>query len=87
MNAMIFTAVGLLVVAGCTRQTDVARHTVEEYRAEKTLRREVLTSCANDPGTFGNTPDCINAREAERLESTGSLRQSGPIGLDPPKRH
>ena len=38
--------------------------------------------CTNDPGTLSKTPDCINAQEAERLEGYGSLRNSGPIGLD-----
>jgi hypothetical protein len=80
-------AVFLLEVVGCTRQPDVARHTVEEYRADKTLRQDLFRKCANDPGTLAKTPDCINASEAERLESLGSLRKSGPIGLDDKKKH
>jgi hypothetical protein len=60
----------------------VARHTVAEYRADAQLRREVFTQCVNDPGTLGETPDCVNAREAERLEGRGSLRDLPPIGLD-----
>jgi hypothetical protein len=47
----------------------------------------VFKKCANDPGTLQNTPDCINARAAERLESLGSLRNSGPLGLDDKKQH
>jgi hypothetical protein len=80
-------ALGLLGVAGCTREADVAaRHTVDEYRANKSLRNEMFQACIHDPGTLGSTPDCINAREAERLESMGSLRDSGPIGLDQKKK-
>jgi hypothetical protein len=83
-----FLAAGVLLgVAGCTREADVARHTVEEYRADMRLRQETFKQCTNDPGTLGKTPDCINAQEAERLESYGSLRNSGPIGLDSKKRH
>lgn len=80
-------AAAILTVAGCTQKTDVARHTVEEYRADKTLRHEVFNQCANDPGTLRSTPDCVNAQEAERLESIGSLRDSGPIGLNAKKKH
>jgi hypothetical protein len=79
-------AVVLLSVVGCSREADVARHTVEDYRANKILRQEVFKRCVNDPGTLGTTADCINAREAERLESVGSLRDSGTIGLEPKKR-
>jgi hypothetical protein len=81
------TALVLVLLAGCSREADVARHTVEEYRADRTLRQEMFKKCANDPGTLGKTADCINAQEAERLESYGSLRNSGPIGLDAKKQH
>lgn len=86
MKINTLTAVVLFSVVGCTREADVARHTVQEYRANKILRQEVFKRCVNDPGSLGPTPDCINAREAERLESFGSLRDSGPIGLDSKKR-
>jgi len=33
------------------------------------------------PGTLGRTPDCINAREATRLEETRSVRALPPIEL------
>jgi hypothetical protein len=79
-------ALAILELAGCTREADVARHTVEDYRANKSLRQEVFQRCTNDPGTLGHTPDCVNAREAERLESYGSLRDSGPVGLDSRKK-
>jgi len=79
-------AVLILSAAGCTREAGVARHTVEDYRADKSLRQEMFKKCTNDPGTLRKTPDCINAQEAERLESYGSLRDSGPVGLDPKKK-
>jgi hypothetical protein len=84
----IYNLIALVLVgaAGCTREPDAAHHTVEQYRADKSLRQEVFGKCANNPGTLGSTPDCINAREAERLESYGSLRDSGPLGLDSKKK-
>jgi hypothetical protein len=79
-------ALVLIGAAGCTRESDTAHHTVEQYRADKSLRQEVFSKCANDPGTLGKAPDCINAREAQRLESYGTLRDSGPVGLDSKKK-
>ncbi len=68
-------------ITGCGEAPPVARHTVAEYRADKALRWEIFNQCVNDPGTLRETPDCVNAIEAERLESRGSLRKSAPIGL------
>jgi hypothetical protein len=79
-------ALVLLGAASCSREPDTAHHTVEQYRSDKSLRQEVFGKCTSDPGTLGKTPDCINAREAERLESYGTLRDSGPVGLDSKKK-
>jgi hypothetical protein len=78
--------IGVLAVfsaVACTQDADVARHTVEEYRADAELRREVFAACVSDPGTRAESADCVNAIEAERLESRGSLRDLPPVGLDP----
>lgn len=71
-----------LALGGCAPAPEVARHTVAEYRTDAEVRRTVVAQCAQDPGTYGGTPDCINALEAERLESRGRLRDQPPIGLD-----
>jgi hypothetical protein len=86
VNKNYLAVVLMLNAAGCTREADVAHHTVEDYRANKTLRQETFKKCTNDPGTLSKSPDCINAQEAERLESYGSLRDSGPVGLDSKKK-
>jgi hypothetical protein len=85
MRALI-SALVVFGAAACVPSADVARHTVEEYRADAELRREIFAACANDPGTSGESPDCINAIEAERLESRGSLRDLPPVGLEPDRR-
>ena len=77
--AVLATAGG----AACTREVNVARYTVAEYRANAPLRWEILTKCVNDPGTLGKSADCINAREAELLEARGSLRDKPSLGLRP----
>jgi hypothetical protein len=70
-------------IVGCTPAPDRARHSVEDYRKSEDLRRVELALCANDPGSRKNTPDCINVREAERIESIGSLKNLPPLQLPP----
>jgi hypothetical protein len=40
-----------------------------------------LARCQDDPGRQAGKPDCVNSREAERLESIGSLRELPPLQL------
>jgi hypothetical protein len=72
---------GAVAVSACSPSPDKARYTVAEYRADSALRHEALKHCLNDPGTLGKTPDCVNAREASRLEDTQSLRELPPVRL------
>lgn len=82
----LIAATAILGAVACTQDPNVARHTVEDYRTNDELRKEVFAQCVNDPGALGKSADCINAREAERLESIGSLRDLPPLGLDPNKK-
>lgn len=68
-------------VTACTPDVNVARHTVAEYRSNAALRHAVFGQCLENPGTLAQNADCINAREAERLESLKSLRDQAPLGL------
>jgi hypothetical protein len=86
VNINRLAILALLGFVGCSREAAVARHTVADYRADKSLRQQTFKQCTNDPGTLKATPDCINALEAERMESYGSLRDSGPLGLDSKKK-
>jgi len=83
MLVSVLLAMFIVTAVSCTPGTPVAEHTVSDYRADASLRREVFARCVDDPGGIGKTPDCVNAREAERLESHGSLREQAPVGLDP----
>lgn len=77
------TVAGLLA---CAPPPQAAQHTVAEYRANADLRREEFARCVNDPGGLGKTPDCINAREAQRIEDIGSVRDATPLQLPRPKK-
>ena len=58
---------------------------MDEYRKDRALLQQMLKRCAEDPGTLGNSADCINAREAARSVGVGSLRALKPLQL--PDRH
>jgi hypothetical protein len=73
--------VTVLGTAACAPAPDRARHTVAEYSKDGQLRRTEMAACTNDPGTLKDSPDCINAREAERSASVGSLRNLPPLRL------
>jgi hypothetical protein len=63
---------------------DQAQHDVAYYRRHADDRIRQLSSCANDPGALGHHPDCVNAREAERIEGIGSLQALPPMDLPGP---
>jgi len=83
--ALCAVGMALLALAACSREPPVATHTVADYRANADLRRDTFARCVNDPGTLGRTPDCINAREATRLEEMRSVRALPPVELPPTK--
>jgi hypothetical protein len=79
--------VTLTSTVGCAPAPDRASHTVDEYRHDALLREHAFARCANDPGSRDSLPDCINARQAERLEGVGSLRTLEPLKLPDPHAH
>jgi len=74
-----FAIVFGIAVAGCS--PDRARYTVDEYRADATLRHAQMERCKDDPGSLAKTPDCINARQAAVLEDRVRLRDMPPVRL------
>jgi hypothetical protein len=73
--------VTLTSAAGCA---PAPSHTVEEYRHDAKLRELTFARCAEDPVSRDLKPNCVNAREAERLEGVGSLRKLTPLELPNP---
>jgi hypothetical protein len=72
--------------AACAPSPDPMHQTVDYYVENREARQARLAECANDPGALGQTPDCINARQAAALESIGSLRDLPPMQLPTPPR-
>ena len=72
----------VLALAACSRAPGGAGTlTVDYYRAHAAERTATLSTCANDPGDLRDSPNCVNAREAARVEDVGSLRSLPPMGL------
>ena len=82
MKFMRHSALALVVAfaAGCVQKS---APTVEYFRAHKDERGVELVRCGNDAAGSKRDAACVNAREAERLESIGSLRDLPPAGLVP----
>jgi hypothetical protein len=74
-----------IALAGCSPER--ARYTVDEYRADATLRHAQMEKCKGDPGSLAKTPDCINARQAAALEDRVGLRDVPPVGLSEKSSH
>jgi hypothetical protein len=73
--------VTLSAVTACAPVPNRAQHSVGYYRAHPTALKVMLARCTNEPGTLDRTPGCVNAREAARLQSIGTLRGLAPMGL------
>jgi hypothetical protein len=80
---------GIVVTAcaavSCAPAPDHA-NTVTYYREHANEREAALKKCADDPGSLGRRPDCVNAREAARLEGIGSQRELPPLDLPTDKK-
>lgn len=83
------TCLGIVVTVGaavsCAPAPDRA-NTVPYYREHAEQRDAQLRRCADDPGSLGQQPDCVNAREAARLEGIGSQRELPPLHLPADKK-
>ncbi|MEQ1582281.1 MAG: EexN family lipoprotein [Steroidobacteraceae bacterium] len=73
-------------IAACSPATPESGRTVQDYVADASLRNATVQRCANDPGRLKDTPDCLNAQAAARIEGVGSLRNLPLLPLPPPVR-
>src|SRR5262245_4110259 len=83
MKLLAVLGIAALPMVGCVQRPTP---TVEYFRAHKEERVEQLARCTNDKARLNGEPACVNAREAERIESVGSLRDLPGVGLAPAKR-
>lgn len=50
--------------------------TVDYYLANKADRQKAITDCDNNPGELAETPNCINAWEADRKALTQGINDA-----------
>ena len=86
LRSAMLAAAAVAELVACAPAPQTAQHTVAEYRANAHLRREEFARCANDPGGLGKTPDCVNSREAQRIEDIGSARDAPSLDLQKPAK-
>lgn len=55
-------------------------HDVHYYLDNPDERRAVIAECDNDPGSLGDTSNCINAYEADEEDMNRSIRDA--LGQD-----
>lgn len=77
-----FATVLALVTAGCGSSSAPAR-TVSYFQAHAEEREAVFKRCADDPGTLGKTPECVNASQAEAIAGIGSFSHLTPMHFPP----
>lgn len=72
----VIVALASVVLTGCIDDTPETGpvQTVDWYQAHDDERQATLEVCANNPGELKDDSNCINAREAERMLSSGEPR-------------
>ena len=79
---LCFATVLPLIAVGCGPAAGPAR-TVSYFQAHPKEREAVFKRCADDPGTLGETPECVNAERAEEIAGIGSFSQLPPMQFPP----
>jgi hypothetical protein len=74
----------VLVVAGCSPEEPV--RTVSWFREHPEERKAILARCSDDPGHLRQTPNCVNASQAEGQESIGHWKDLPPLDLPLPEK-
>jgi hypothetical protein len=72
----------LAVLAGCAESSEPAR-SVSYYQEHPEERQAMVQRCADDPGSLGAQPNCVNAKRATAIEDIGSFKDLPPMELTP----
>lgn len=67
----VLLAIVTVAISGCFGDEPV--HTAEWYKEHDSERQEKLKACSDNPGELRDTPNCVNALQAERVLSSGEL--------------
>src|SRR3569833_2811103 len=72
--------VALLSVTACSPESEPPR-TVSWFEQHPEERKALLAKCQDDPGRLAETPNCVNASQAEGQASIGSVREKPHLKL------
>ncbi|USY26822.1 EexN family lipoprotein [Alcaligenes sp. 1735tsa3] len=70
MKRIILPLVIASTLAGCKQEQAEVVQSVDWYKENTVERTERLAQCRANPGELADTPNCINAEQAERLADT-----------------
>lgn len=74
----LWLAAVLALLSSCGSSSGSAR-TVSYFQAHPEERETASRRCADDPGTLGKSPECVNANQAEAIAGIGSFRHLPPM--------
>jgi len=70
---MILFVMGfVLFLSGCGEEVK----TVEWYEKNEPVRKTQIEKCENNPGTLSNTPNCINAKAAQKKINKEAVKKA-----------
>lgn len=78
LRLTLWFATVLPLMGACGSSSGPVR-TVSYFQAHPKEREMVFKRCADDPGSLGKTPECVNVSQAEALEGIGSFRHLAPM--------
>jgi PBP1b-binding outer membrane lipoprotein LpoB len=70
MKRIILPLVIASTLAGCKQEQAEVVQSVDWYKENTVERTERLAQCRANPGELADTPNCINAEQAESLADT-----------------
>ncbi len=69
------TSLASLALVGCFEQKALEEtKSVDFYSKNAADRSAMVKRCSNNPGELKETPNCVNAMQAERIATSGTLR-------------
>ena len=77
MKRIILPFVIASTLAGCKQEQAEVVQSVDWYKENTVERTERLAQCRANPGELADTPNCINAEQAESLADTSKRGEIG----------
>lgn len=74
-TAVFLTSLVTLMLTGCFENKPLEEtKSVDFYSKNPAERAVMVKKCSNNPGELKDTPNCINAKQAARVATSGTLR-------------